>query len=103
MKDFDATGYKTDYTFMTNADVPTIALDGIIDDPTNPYTGNPIDSEPKNGDLYVDYTLEVDESLWNPETNPGNTFVYADDCIWFKVVNQNIFDQNSWVKINKPY
>ena len=103
VKDFDATGYKTDYTFMTNADVPTIALDGIIDDPTNPYTGNPIDSEPKNGDLYVDYTLEVDESLWNPETNPGNTFVYADDCIWFKVVNQNIFDQNNWVETKKPY
>lgn len=102
VKDFDSTGFTTDYTFMTNADVPTIALEGIVDDPVNPYTGNPINSDMKNGDLYVSYSLNYDEELWNPDQNAGNTFIYDDDCIWFKVINQNIFDEDNWVLTDKP-
>ncbi len=102
VKDFDSTGFETDYSFMTNADVPTIALEGITDDPVNPYTGNPINYDPKSGDLYVDYTLVVDEALWNPDENQGNTFNYADDAVWLKVINQNIFDEGSWVLTAKP-
>jgi hypothetical protein len=34
--------------FMTNADVPAIAVDGAIDNPVNPYLGTPV-AEPENG------------------------------------------------------
>lgn len=102
VKDFDSTNYVTDYSFMTNADVPTIALADIVDNPTNPYTGTPINSEPKYGDLYVDYTNEVEWVGGNPEMNPGNTFGYAEDTIWFKVINGNIFDEKNWIKVDKP-
>ena len=44
VKDFDATGFQVDDTFMTNADTPTLASAGLIDNPVNPFTGNPIDS-----------------------------------------------------------
>ncbi len=102
VKDFDAEGFTTDNTFMTNADVPTIALEGIIDDPVNPYTGNPINSDLKSGDLYVSYYPIEDETLWNPDYNQGNQFTYADDCVWLKVINGNIFDPDNWVQTDCP-
>ncbi len=102
VKDFDSSGYTTDYTFMTNADVPSVALEGIVDDPVNPYTGNPINTDPKSGDLYVSYSLAPDEKLWNPDLNNGNTFYYDDNCTWFKVVNGNIFDPDNWIQVDKP-
>ena len=102
VKDFDSKGYKTDNTFMTNADVPSIALAGIVEDPINPYTGNSINTEPKSGDLYASYSLSPDEKLWNPDLNQGNTFYYDEDCVWFKVINGNIFDENNWIQVDKP-
>ena len=102
VKDFDSEGYSTDYTFMTNADVPTIAMDGIIDDPVNPYTGNPINSDPKSGNLYVSYSYDQDEDTWNPNYNSGNTFSYTDDTVWFQLINGNIYDPDNWVAVDNP-
>ena len=42
VKGFGSTGFTTSYEFMTNAGTPALALAGIIDNPVNPYTGNPI-------------------------------------------------------------
>ena len=36
--------------FMTNADVPSIATEGAIDNPVNPYLGTPV-AEPENGKI----------------------------------------------------
>ena len=102
VKDYDSTGFTTDYTFMTNADVPVIAMEGIIDDPMNPYTGNPINTDLKYGDLYVDYSLNHNEELWNPDVTNGNVFFYDNDCTWFKVVNSNIFEEDNWILTDKP-
>jgi hypothetical protein len=87
---------------MTNADVPTIALQGIVDNPINPYTGNLIDSTPKEGPLYVNYSPYHDEKLWNPDLNQGNTFYYDADSVWFRVDNYDIFDEANWVLVDKP-
>jgi hypothetical protein len=38
VKDFQSDDYETSETFMTNADVPTLAVEGIIRDPRNPFT-----------------------------------------------------------------
>lgn len=102
VKDFDATGYKTDYTFMTNADVPTLALEGIVDNPVNPATGNPINSDAKFGDLYVGYSVAPDQKLWNPDYNQGSTFYYDDDTKWYKFVGDDIFDKSNWIEVEKP-
>ncbi len=102
VKDFDSTGFSTDYTYMTNADVPVIALEGIIDDPVNPYTGNPIDSEPKSEDQYVAYCPIEDEMYWNPDYNQGNTFNYSDDTIWFRVISGDIYNADNWIQTDKP-
>lgn len=50
VKDFNDSGpLKTDNTFMTNADVPLLALKSIIENPVNPWTGNKIKSDKENG------------------------------------------------------
>ena len=102
VKDFDATGYSTDYTFMTNADVPVIALEGIVDDPVNPATGVPINSDMKNGKIYVSYASDYDENLWNPESNPGSSFYYGPDNKWYELTGPDIFDLDNWVQIDSP-
>ena len=47
VKDFGSTGFKESRDFMTNADVPFMAVDGLIENPVNPFTGKPITTEEK--------------------------------------------------------
>ena len=69
VKDFDAKGFTTDNTFMTNADTPVIAAEGLIDQPVNPFTGNPITSDAKNsGELHL---YDTD---WHYNENNGTTY-----------------------------
>jgi hypothetical protein len=89
VKDFNSTGFTVDYSFMTNADTPTLAFEGLIENPVNPATGNPVNSDAKNEEtLHVMYTLD-----WRPGSNNGNTF---SEGIWFGVHHQNIFDTSNW-------
>jgi len=54
VKDFNQHGRLTlNNNFMTNADVPAVALKDLLDDPVNPYTGNPITMEPKNDGIFI--------------------------------------------------
>lgn len=70
VKDFNATGFTTSETFMTNADVPTLAVTGVIENPVNPYTGNPISSEEKTA--HPQYIILSDQ--WDININNDNYF-----------------------------
>lgn len=84
VKDFNATGeVKTDDTFMCNADVPTIALKDIIDNPINPFTGNPINSDAKKEPLRIVIGTGSD-----PIDNEHSFYI-----------SENIFDVNNWKKV----
>ena len=61
VKDFNAKGFNVKEDFMTNGDTPLLATEGLIISPVNPFTGNPLTSEAKNGTQTVLYTDE-----WNP-------------------------------------
>ncbi|MBO4241692.1 MAG: membrane protein insertase YidC [Clostridiales bacterium] len=88
VKDFDSEGFVTDDTFMTNADVPTIALSGIVEDPVNPFTGNPINSDPKfEGPIEVIYS-----DYYDIDVNNGNVFMPG---FWYSV-HDDIYDENNW-------
>lgn len=80
VKDFGDGDFKTSDEFMTNADVPTIAMKGLIEDPINPYTGNPINSEPKN---------EREQYCF-------------DNARWLSI-HDNIYDQNNWDVVDIEY
>ena len=77
VKDFNAKGFSINEEFMTNADTPVLAMEGLIKDPVNPFTGKPIDSSLKKGPqktIYSDVFIE--------EGNDGNVFLPGS---WFTV------------------
>ncbi|MBO4242142.1 MAG: YidC/Oxa1 family membrane protein insertase [Clostridiales bacterium] len=47
VKDFDSHGFTVDEQFMTNADTPLIAMEGLVESPTDPYYGTPVTDETK--------------------------------------------------------
>ena len=70
VKDFNATGFTTNNDFMTNADVPTLATQGLITNPINPFTGNAISSSEKTAhDQYI-----IVSDAWDVNKYHGKTF-----------------------------
>jgi len=64
VKDFDAHGFTTSDTFMTNADAPYLAVEGLIDNPVNPFTGKSLDMrEYKVREQMLAATLNAGASL----------------------------------------
>lgn len=88
VKDFGSTGFNVSDEFMTNADVPTIAVTGLISNPTNPFTGKAITSDEKNAhEQFI-----IMSHNWNVGSNNGNTFEAA---YWASVKN-NMREKNNW-------
>jgi YidC/Oxa1 family membrane protein insertase len=84
-KDFMSDGeLVTDATFMTHGEVPSIAMNELIDNPRNPFSGNPVASAGKNSAVIA--TASVLQ------------YKIADDQ-WLSV-HENIFIPNNWEKVN---
>lgn len=93
IKDFDAKEFTADESFMTNADVPTYAFDGIIENPVNPFTGKEINNDEK----YAHAQMIFGSPEWNIETNNKETF--DPRGIWF-AVSDDVRDLNNWTIIS---
>jgi len=90
VKDFGAGGkLVTDRTFMTSADTPYLAMEGLIKDMTNPFTGNPINMEPKK-----DKQLMTTSHNYSLTKNDGYSFDTSDGE-WFSV-HDDIFNIADW-------
>jgi YidC/Oxa1 family membrane protein insertase len=90
VKDFHSRGeLKTDNAFMSNADVPVLALKDIIDDPVNPFTGRSLKDNPKESELHI--TIN---HLPMPDRHNKNTFKIQKNQ-WI-AVHDNIFDAENW-------
>lgn len=88
VKDFNANGFTSSEEFMTNADVPSIALAGIVMNPVNPFTNKPINTDEKNNpEQFI-----IESQAFTFRHNSGNQFQAAR---WFAVKN-NIWDKNNW-------
>ncbi len=87
-KDFGAESFGTDDRFMTNADTPSLAMDGIINDPVNPFTGQLIDSGDKANKQMVlaDNFFDTDAYTF---LKPGQN--------WYSV-KDDIRDRDMWKK-----
>jgi len=90
IKDFGAKGFTTSDTFMTNADVPTLSMDGLIDAPVNPFTGKAIDSSFKTENS-KHYIILSDE--WDTSINNGYQFMESE---WASVSGA-VGDKSNWV------
>lgn len=93
VKDFGDGSFKTDTAFMTNADVPLIAMEGLLNNPLNPFTGHPITGEDKYaGELHI-----FGSRIWDTLENNGNTFLPG---LWYGV-SGDFFDAASWRKLGE--
>lgn len=94
MKDFNAKGkLKINNDFMTNADVPALAVQGEIDSPKNPFTGKEIKIVPPSEKKASGVVLTHN---WRPGGNGIYTFKVPEDD-WY-TVKENIFDISNWEK-----
>ena len=89
VKDFGSKdAFATDDTFMTNADVPTLATQNLIEDAKNPFTGKPISSDEKTA--HDQYIIASDQ--FSISKNNGNTFLPAR---WY-AVHDSIWQKENW-------
>lgn len=88
VKDFGSTGFTTSDEFMTNADVPTLAFNELIDNPVNPATGNAVNNAEKYS--HDQYIILSDKKYVTD--NNGNTFLPG---LWL-TVHDSIWDKNNW-------
>jgi hypothetical protein len=79
-------GLITDNSFMTNADVSTIALEGIIENPANPFTSRPLVPNKKNGVYIANSVKSTTEYQY---TINKNAWLY---------VHEDIFNADNWQK-----
>ncbi|MBP5284383.1 MAG: hypothetical protein J6Y93_06960, partial [Treponema sp.] len=94
VKDFNARErLKTDMTFMTNGDVPSLAVKGIVSSPVNPFTGKEVPSDTqeikKNG---VTVTSSDIHQAWLYRDE--YTYKIRDDQWWH--VKDDVFKASSW-------
>ena len=93
VKDFDSKGFATSQAFMTDADVPVLAMDGVVQDPVNPFTGKAITSEEK-----LAHEQFIPQSrIWNVEENNGNTFLPS----YWASVKGNPWELDNWTFYDK--
>lgn len=90
VKDFDSHEFTVSDEFMTNAETPYLATEGIIDNPVNPFTGNPLVTISEyDGDIIVS-----NSNLHNANINNGNTFLPDG---WYRLNNREApLNVNSW-------
>ena len=91
VKDFGSSGFTVSDEFIINAETPLIAVDGLIEDPVNPFTGNAMVSQ-----LYhpQDF-LYFSSPLHNTSQNNGNTFLPGD---WYRYDPSygDIYNEAAW-------
>ncbi|MFC2387711.1 MAG: hypothetical protein ACFNMA_09485, partial [Treponema socranskii subsp. buccale] len=91
VKDFNASGeIKTDNTFMSTADVPFLALDNLIANPVNPFTGNPITTDAKKEPLYI--------AMSGMQISGTNAYEFLLDPKKDYYIHDNLFEPKNWVR-----
>ena len=88
VKDFNSTEFTVSEEFMTTADVPTIAVKDLIDNPVNPFTGKAITNAEKTA--HEQYIIMSDE--YDTNVNNGNTFLPAR---WARV-KDDLWNKENW-------
>jgi len=93
-KDFNSTGkLRTDMSFMTNADVPVFALDGVAET-INPFTGKSLLENPKKEGAYISTSR-----LYQVSKHNKTTFnIHANEWLF---VHDNIFNPSNWERAEK--
>lgn len=93
VKDFNASGeVAIDMSFMTTADVPTLVLDGIVENPINPFSGVPVNSDAKLDGVYI-----TTDDIFMPHHSKSEYIFTVPDDSWYHV-KDNIFVDSNWTQ-----
>jgi Arylsulfatase A and related enzymes len=92
VKDFDSHTFRTDPQFMTTADTPTLAFSGLIENPVNPFTGNPIDDTHKQDSEQYILTTFVKNfvDIKDQEQILG---------LWYRVEGHDVYNRDNWTEL----
>ena len=94
VKDFGSTEYTVSHEFMTNADVPSLAVQDLIPEPVNPFTGKALTAREKTAHpqyISLSHAIQISE-------NGGTTYPA---CGW-ALVSGNIWDPEAWTYFEDP-
>ncbi|MBQ6637079.1 MAG: hypothetical protein IJH82_00340 [Lachnospiraceae bacterium] len=94
VKDFDSHGFMESGEIMTNADTPGLAVEGLISDPRNPFTGNLLDGHEKEemSEFHIFYSEENTLRM-----NHGNTFLPG---LWYSLKGSP-YNLSNWNYLGK--
>jgi hypothetical protein len=92
VKDF-AANEEFDFSdeFMTNADTPTIAFSGLVQNPVNPFSKESVTNDEKKNPKQI-----VCRSPWNITNNHGCVFA---DSRYFTVENHEVLNPENWSEV----
>lgn len=92
VKDFNSVGaLKTDDSFMTNADVPFLAVKDMEVQAVNPFTGNPVKENKENG------ALICTSRMFMPHHISSKNIFTANSNEWWRV-KDDIHNPDNWIQ-----
>ena len=95
VKDFNQHGpLVLNDDFMTNADVPALALQDLLVNPVNPFTGNPITTEPKKDGIFIT-TNDI------PMADGHGKYHFSIRKDQWMYLHDSIFDASNWEQVEK--
>jgi len=94
VKDFgDTDEFRTSDEFMMNADVPMLLMDGLIEDPVNPFTGYDLTTK-----VDKEEQLVTSSHNWDIRDITGNTYDLSDGSPW--KVHGDVHDPSKWERVD---
>jgi len=95
-KDFNSHGTLSfNNDFMTNADVPFLTLNGLLENPANPFTGIPISTQPKENGIFI-------TTFHAPMTGNHGKYVYNIKKDQWMYLHDSILEASNWEKAELP-
>ena len=92
VKDFNSRAYKTDNRFMTNADTPLLAFEGVVDHPWNPFLQKSVsNAEKEQEEKHILYTSFYRNS-------ESTTFQKNEESphVWLTMRGEDLFNLVNW-------
>ena len=96
-KDFSSKGrLEINSDFMTNADVPSLLVEGLVDNAKNPFTNNEI-SIKTSAEYKEKGALVCTSNIFMPYHTTDKNIFTASENDWWRVKN-NIFTSDNWTQ-----
>jgi len=95
-KDFNSHGtLSINNDFMTNADVPFFTLNGLLDNPTNPFTGNPLTTQPKKDGILI-------TTYHSPMAGNHGKYVFNINKNQWIYLHDSLYEASNWESYELP-